>query len=179
MKEFSHPSNGIRQSIDLKDLINTTVTVARNEWKYVADVEFDFSTELPPVPCLRDELGQVLVNLIVNAAQAISVKTHGGTTGKGRILIRTSQTDTYAEITISDDGCGIPISVQHRIFEPFFTTKPVGAGTGQGLAIAYSVVVDKHRGRIHFDSTEGTGTSFRILLPLEECSAPSTRKGGF
>jgi signal transduction histidine kinase len=181
MKEFSHPSNGLKQPNDLRDIVNTTATVARNEWKYVAELEMEFDETVPPVPCLRDELGQVLVNLIVNAAHAISIATENGAKGKGLIRISTRALPEYAEIVVSDNGCGIPESIHHRIFEPFFTTKPVGSGTGQGLAITYSVIVDKHHGKISFQSKVDEGTSFTILLPLRDIDQslpPSIVKGG-
>ncbi|HEY5956897.1 MAG TPA: ATP-binding protein [Polyangiaceae bacterium] len=179
MKEFSHPSNGMREPAALKEVIKTTITVARNEWKYVADLETDLDPDLPPVPCLRDELSQVLVNLIVNASHAIHAKTEGGSLGKGLIRITTQACRGFAEIRVSDNGCGIPKEIHHRVFEPFFTTKPVGSGTGQGLAIAYSVIVDKHRGRITFSSVEGQGTVFIIRLPMVDDGEmpPSCREG--
>lgn len=179
MKEFSHPSNGVREPADLRDVIKTTVTVARNEWKYVADVETVLDPELPPVPCLRDELSQVLVNLIVNASHAIRASTESGSLAKGHIRISTHACRGYAELRVSDNGCGIPKEIHHRVFEPFFTTKPVGSGTGQGLAIAYSVIVDKHRGRITFTSVEGQGTVFIIRLPLiDDGDAPPSCRDG-
>lgn len=168
MKEFSHPSNGIPQPVDLREIITTTVTVSRNEWKYVAEVSTDFDSNLAPVPCLRDELSQVILNLIVNSAHAIQSRIDNSSTLKGKIHIATKSYDNYAEIAVTDNGCGIPEAIHHRVFEPFFTTKPVGSGTGQGLAIAYSVVVDKHKGRIHFTSSETDGTTFVLRLPLSE-----------
>lgn len=166
MKEFSHPSNGLAQPYDLREIINTTVTVTKNEWKYLAELDTEFDPDLEPVLCLRDELSQVLVNLIVNATHAISSSTQNGALGKGQIKVSTHKVDGMAEIRVNDNGCGIPESIRHRVFEPFFTTKPVGSGTGQGLAIAYSVVVDKHGGNISFSSTEGLGTTFVVRLPL-------------
>jgi signal transduction histidine kinase len=170
MKELSYPSNGIRQQTDLRDVIATTITLSRNEWKYVADLETSFDSNLPNVPCLPDELSQVFLNMIVNAAHAISAKTHDGADGRGLIRIETKACGDLVEIRISDNGCGIPKGIQHRIFDPFFTTKPVGTGTGQGLAIAYSVVVDKHHGTISLDSVLGEGTTFTIRLPLNDSS---------
>jgi two-component system, NtrC family, sensor kinase len=166
MKEFSHPSAGHQAPIDLREMAKTTITVARNEWKYFADMETEFSETMPPVPCFRDELSQVVLNLIVNAAHAIDTATSGGTTGKGTIRVSTYHRGDWAELRVSDTGCGIPEAIRHRVFEPFFTTKPVGKGTGQGLAITYSVVVDKHKGRIELESEVGKGTTFRIFLPI-------------
>ncbi len=166
MKAFSHPSGSEKRAENLKDAIETTVAVARNEWKYVADVELELEPDLPLVPVLRNEFNQVVLNLVVNAAHAISDVTAGGANGKGRIKIAGRRLGDTAEIRISDTGGGIPLAHRKRVFEPFFTTKAVGKGTGQGLAIAYSVIVDKHGGTISFETEEGIGTTFIIGLPL-------------
>jgi signal transduction histidine kinase len=166
MKEFSHPSAGEKTAVDIPRAIESTLTVARNEWKYVAEVVTEFDPDLPPVRCLPCELNQVILNLIVNAAHAIGdvVGTNGDR--KGQITIRTRRQDKWAEIQISDTGTGIPARIKDRIFDPFFTTKPVGKGTGQGLAIAHSVIVDKHGGTIAVDTAEGRGTTFIVRLPM-------------
>ncbi len=167
MKAFSHPSGAEKRAENLREAIETTVAVARNEWKYVADVELEFAPDLPFVPILRNEFNQVVLNLIVNAAHAIAdVTTTGGSTGKGRITISVKRVGDVAEVKISDTGGGIPEQHRKRVFEPFFTTKEVGKGTGQGLAIAYSVIVDKHGGTISFETEQGLGTTFIIALPL-------------
>jgi PAS domain S-box-containing protein len=167
MKEFSHPGTKEKTPLDLNHAIQSTITVARNEWKYVADLEVDFDPSLPLIPCQPGEFNQVILNLIVNGAHAIAdVIAKGGPT-KGKIRIQTRNCQDWAEIRIQDSGGGIPEKVQSRIFDPFFTTKPIGKGTGQGLAIARSVVVDKHGGSIHFETEEGTGTTFIIRLPHE------------
>jgi signal transduction histidine kinase len=166
MKEFSHPSGAEKQPSDLHDVIESTATVAKSEWRYVADLDFDFDWNLPPVPLLRNEFSQVLLNLIVNAAHAIAAVLPPASAEKGKIVIATRAAGTHAEIRITDSGDGIPEAIRTRVFEPFFTTKDVGEGSGQGLAIAYSVVVDKHRGSIHLESVEGRGTTFIITLPL-------------
>lgn len=171
MKEFSHPSGAEKCPVNLREAIETTIAVARNEWKYVADVEVDMPADLPLVPVLRNEFNQVILNLIVNAAHAIGDVTAGGAEGKGKIQISGRETETGIEIRVSDTGGGIPESVRGKVFEPFFTTKGVGKGTGQGLAIAYSVIVDKHQGSIAFESEMGRGTSFIIGLPLVVASA--------
>ncbi len=118
------------------------------------------------MPVLRNQLSQVLLNLIVNAAHAIAEAQPEGKAGLGKITIRTRQLEGAAEIRVTDTGAGIPEAIRSRIFEPFFTTKGVGKGTGQGLAICYSTIVDKHRGSIAFESEQGRGTSFVISLPL-------------
>ncbi len=166
MKEFSHPSQGELEPIDLARSIETTITVARNEWKYVADVVTEFDEDMPPVPCLRDEINQVVLNMIVNAAHAIAEKTEAGGGAKGTIRVATRASQDAAVIEIGDTGAGMPSEVLRRVFDPFFTTKPVGRGTGQGLAIAHNVVVDKHQGAIEVDSKVGEGTTFTISLPL-------------
>ncbi len=173
MKEFSHPGNKDKVPIDLNRLIEITVTIARNEWKYVSEVETDLAENLPQVPCLSDEMGQVLLNLLVNAAHAIAdTLDEENTKVKGTITIVTRLIDNMAEIRIRDNGAGIPQEIQERIFEPFFTTKEVGKGTGQGLAIARDVIVNKHKGTIEVRSTEGKGTTFIIQLPLTEDVQP-------
>jgi len=168
MKEFSHPSTGEKESVDLHEAINTTITVARHEWKYVADVETEFDSELPAVPCHRNELTQALLNLIVNAAHAIGER--GERPGKGKIVVMTEKVGQEVEIRVKDDGVGIQTAVAARVYEPFFTTKEVGKGTGQGLAMARSTIVDRHGGSIRFESAPGVGTCFFIRLPLEPSS---------
>ena len=132
----------------------------------MADVETDFAPALPLLRCLPGEINQVFLNIIINAAHAIDDVTDGGSKGKGCIRISTSVHDQWMEIRIADTGGGIPEAVQHRIFDPFFTTKEIGKGTGQGLAIARSVVVDKHQGGISFTTEAGKGTAFVVRLPL-------------
>jgi signal transduction histidine kinase len=166
MKEFSRPGNAERVPVDLNGAIESTLAVARNEWKYVADLETDFDPSLPLVPCLPGELNQVILNLIVNAAHAIVDAVKEG--GRGRITIRTKHEGGWAEVRVEDTGTGIPVEIRDRIFDPFFTTKEVGQGSGQGLAIAHSVIVDKHKGTIHFETEIGKGTAFTIRLPLEQ-----------
>ncbi len=168
MKEFSHPGSEEKTLVDLNHAIENTITVAKNEWKYVAEMETDFDPALPPVPCLPGELNQVILNMIINAAHAISDAIGDGSKGKGTIRISTRRAGEWAEIRISDTGTGIPEAIRDRIFDPFFTTKEVGKGTGQGLAIARSMIVDKHGGTIDFETQEGKGTTFIIRLPLEE-----------
>ena len=169
MKEFSHPGSSEKQPADLNHCIESTVTVARNEWKYHAEMELQLDPELPSVGCLPGELNQVFLNIIVNAAQAIA-EQRGENGEKGQIRIRTRTLEDGVEIEICDDGPGIPEAIRSKVFDPFFTTKEVGLGSGQGLAIARSVVVDKHGGTIQVESEEDTGTIFRITLPLADSS---------
>ncbi len=168
MKDFAHPGREEKTPADLNQIIDTTLTVARNEWKYVADMQTDFDRSLPPVLCLPAEIGQVILNLVINAAHAIEDAAQQGRTAKGSISITTRRRDGWAEIRVSDTGSGIPENIRHRIFDPFFTTKEIGRGTGQGLAICYPVIVEKHGGRVSFDSHVGRGTTFSIDLPLGE-----------
>ncbi len=167
MKEFSHPGTAEKTFADLNHCIRSTVTVSRNEWKYVADLESDLDGVLPPVCCLPGELNQVFLNLIVNAAHAIGEVVGDGATQKGKITIGSRQDGDWVEVRIADTGSGIPENIREHIFDPFFTTKDVGRGTGQGLAIARNVVVDKHGGTITFDTRTGAGTTFIIRLPIE------------
>ncbi|GAB4560358.1 MAG: hypothetical protein Kow0047_06900 [Anaerolineae bacterium] len=170
MKEFSHPGTEGKIAVDLNRAIESTVTIARNEWKYVADVELDLASDLPLVPCLVHDLNQAILNIIVNAAHAIEdvVKGNGHGAKKGKIHISTHKDGDWVEIRISDTGTGIPEEIRDKIFEPFFTTKGVGRGTGQGLAIAHHVVVEKHGGTLTFETELGKGTTFIIRLPLVE-----------
>lgn len=165
MKEFSHPDRGEKIPSDINNGLRTTLIVARNELKYVADVETDFGA-LPPVRCYLGDLNQVFLNLLVNAAHAIQdvVKSTGQ---KGKITVSTRADDGWVAINISDTGAGIPEHIRSRIFEPFFTTKEAGRGTGQGLALARSIVIDKHGGTIGFESQVGVGTTFTIRLPID------------
>jgi len=164
MKEFSHPGLEEKSAININRAIETTVTVARNEWKYVAEMETDLDARLPAVTCYAGELNQVILNLIVNAAHAIKDKITDGE--KGRIIMRTRACGDSIEIAVTDTGTGIPEAIRSRIFDPFFTTKEVGKGTGQGLALAHSVVVKKHGGKIWFETETGQGTTFFLHLPI-------------
>ncbi len=160
MKAFSYKDQDRPLDADINDAVRTTVTVARNEIKYVADVLLDLG-ELPPVRCHIGDLNQVFLNLLVNAADAIEA-----TGRRGTIRVVTSAEGPDVVVDVRDDGPGIPEQVRDRIFEPFFTTKGVGRGTGQGLARARAVVQDRHGGRIEVETAEGVGTRFRLLLPI-------------
>ncbi len=167
MKEFAHPGSSEMTFTDLAHSINNTVMVARNEWKYVAELVTDFDPSLPLVPCLPGELNQVLLNMIVNAAHAIAESRGDSPESKGRITLATRLRPEFAEILIQDTGCGISPENIERVFTPFFTTKGAGKGTGQGLAIAHSVIVEKHGGTIKIESALGVGTTFVIQIPLK------------
>jgi len=169
MKEFSHPDSAEKTETDLNKGIASTITVARNEWKYVAEVSTNLDEALPPVMCYPGEVNQVILNLIVNSAHSIKDKIKEGE--KGEITVSTRICGAFAEITIADTGMGIPDEIQNRIYEPFFTTKEVGKGTGQGLAFAHSVIVKKHQGKIWFETQRALGTTFFIQLPVNQPGA--------
>lgn len=170
MKEFSHPAQE-KTLVDLNAAIQSTLTVATNEWKYVAELNTDFDPALPPVSCLPGEFNQVILNIIVNASHAIIDVLGDAPAEKGEIIVTTRKRPEWAEIRITDNGSGMPEEVRARVFDPFYTTKEVGKGTGQGLSLAYTVIVEKHGGTITVDSEVGRGTSFTIRLPLEELAS--------
>ncbi|MEO7208296.1 MAG: ATP-binding protein [Steroidobacteraceae bacterium] len=175
MKEFAHPDQAVKQSADLNQAIRSTLVVARNEYKYVAEIDTQLN-ELPLVQCYLGEFNQVILNLLVNASHAISdvVKDSGNL---GKLTVRSRLDGDEVEISIADTGMGIPEAVRAKIFDPFFTTKEVGKGTGQGLAIARSVIVNKHGGTLRFETECGTGTTFYIRLPVGAASdAPLSDK---
>ncbi|MEJ5349665.1 MAG: PAS domain S-box protein [Desulfosoma sp.] len=167
MKEFSHPGQGRKTPTDINKALENTMTVTRNEWKYVADVITDLDPNLPLVPCIPEEMNQVFLNILVNAAHAVKDAVQNQPNTKGTITISTRAVEDVCEVRISDTGTGIPEKIRHRIFDPFFTTKEVGRGTGQGLAIAHHVVVEKHKGQLLFETEEGRGTTFIVRLPLD------------
>jgi signal transduction histidine kinase len=162
MKTFSRPTQVEQAHADINEALRSTLVVAQNEYKYVADVETEFG-EIPPIMCNVGELNQVFLNLIVNAAHAISETMASGPAERGAIRVRTARDDDDAVITISDSGPGVPDEIRERIFDQFFTTKDVGKGTGQGLAIATSIV-GRHGGSLMLES--GPMTSFAIRLPI-------------
>ncbi|MFN2268582.1 MAG: ATP-binding protein [Desulfonatronovibrio sp.] len=166
MKRFSHPGTEDQiTAFDLKISLDSAITISRNEWKYVSEVQTDIDPELPQIEGYPNDLNQVFLNLLINAAHAIKEKMELNGT-KGLITVSAKLTGEDVEIQVKDTGTGIPEEHGNRVFNQFFTTKPVGSGTGQGLAIAYGVVVDKHQGRIWFESTYGQGTTFYVRLPV-------------
>lgn len=168
MKELCHPGGKTKSPVDVNRALQTAVNVARSEWKYRAEMHLALDAQLPHVPGFAAELGQVFLNLLVNAAHAIEDRRGRTGGGIGNIRLRTRAEGQWVAVEIEDDGCGMPPEVQKRIFEPFFTTKAVGRGTGQGLALAHSVVHQKHGGRIEVDSAVGKGTTFRVRLPIHD-----------
>jgi PAS domain S-box-containing protein len=165
MKAFAHPDQGELATADLNAALRDTLTVATNELKYVATVETDFG-EVPAIPCFIGDLNQVFLNLLVNAAHAIG-DVVDKTGQRGVIRVRTYLEGSIVVVAISDTGTGIPEAVRGRIFDPFFTTKEVGKGTGQGLALARAVVVEKHNGALTFETEMGKGTTFFVRIPFD------------
>lgn len=173
MKEFSHPGSRDKESRNLNDILETTGVVARNEWKYVAQLEMRLDENLPSVMCYSDDIGQVILNVIINAAHAIEDKLGRNPTGeKGRITITSATVGSFVEIRISDTGSGMSQEVAAKIFDPFFTTKKLGRGTGQGLSIAWNIITEKHNGELKVESDLGVGTTFIIRIPFDTMTDP-------
>ncbi len=164
MKEFSHPGQSDKSPTDVNRLIENAVIVTRNEWKYVAELTTDLDPALPLLMCEPGSWSQVMLNLIVNSAHAIVAGPAKDDT-LGTIHIATRTQDQNLILTVEDNGTGIAPEHLDRIFEPFFTTKDVGKGTGQGLAIVYDLVVNKHRGTISCDSKPEMGCRFTLTIP--------------
>ena len=178
MKDFSHvDAEQNFQESDLNKAIDSTITVCRNAWKYVADLKTWLDPGLPLVNCVLSDINQVVMNLIVNAAHAIEEKIGKNIAdtgeGKGQITVATRRNGKYVQISVCDTGAGIPNEIRDKIFDPFFTTKKVGKGTGQGLSMAYSIIVEKHGGKIEVDSTVGKGTVFTVDIPINAVPAKS------
>jgi signal transduction histidine kinase len=168
MKAYAHPCE-TKEPTDLDQVVRTAAAMSKNEWKYVADLQLELDGTLPAVPCVAGEISQVVLNLIVNAAHAIGSSERG----RGTITIRSTPRDDGVAVVVEDDGGGIPRHLVNRVFDPFFTTKPVGKGTGQGLALAYNVIVRKHGGRLDVDSEPGIGSRFTLFLPFLAREAPA------
>ena len=164
LKEFAHPERRESAPLDVNRALLTTLTVAKHEYKYVADIVTDFE-EVPLVSCNTGEINQVFLNLIVNAAHAIE-DVVAGKSERGTITLRSRKRGETVEISIADTGAGIRDEVRDHIFEPFFTTKEVGRGTGQGLAMSRAIVVDRHGGELKFETRVGRGTTFFVRLPI-------------
>ncbi|MET0792266.1 MAG: nitrate- and nitrite sensing domain-containing protein [Polyangiaceae bacterium] len=163
MKSFAHVDGDEKTTGDLNQAIRDTLVIAQNEYRSIAVVETDLGA-LPAVVCFPGRLNQVLLNLIVNAAHAVAdAKPEAG----GKISVSSHAEGDVAVVTISDNGTGIPKHVQAKVFDPFFTTKAVGKGTGQGLSIARSIIVDAHGGTLSFETEPGHGTAFTVRLPID------------
>ncbi|WP_203826476.1 two-component system sensor histidine kinase NtrB [Actinoplanes palleronii] len=166
MKAFGHPGSDEKKCANLNEAIQNTIIVAANEIKFVADVTTDLA-DLPMVPCQVGDINQTMLNLIINAAHAIEAADRG----RGTIHITTQVQHDHAVIEVADTGTGVPAEIADKLFDPFFTTKDVGAGTGQGLALVRTLVVDRHGGEVDFTSEPGAGTTFRVRLPLQDPAA--------
>lgn len=175
MKVMAHPGGKDKTMFDLNELVRNTVTISRNSWKYAVELELDLQEPLREMAGFPSDLRQVVLNLIVNAADAI-VECNGKETGKlGALVIRTSEQNDVIKIEVTDSGCGVPEEIRERVFDPFFTTKEVGKGSGQGLAITYDIVVNKHGGSIDLQSELGVGTTFVVTLPREDKPLPKNK----
>lgn len=168
MKSFSHPDREAMSSANLNRIIEETITIARNEWKYVADVETRLDENLPEILCHPAGLSQVVLNLLVNSAHAIKEAVENGSIEKGLITISSHREDDMVVMKVEDNGTGIAEEIKHRVFDPFFTTKDVGLGTGQGLAISRSIIVDNHGGTIECESKKGEGAAFIVRLQVNQ-----------
>jgi two-component system, NtrC family, sensor kinase len=173
MKEFAHPDQAHKTLADLNQAIRSTLVIAHNEYKYVADIDAQYG-DLPLVPCQLGEINQVILNLLVNAAQAISDAVKDSAV-RGRLSVRTRLDGNMVEIAVGDTGGGIPEDIRDRVYDPFFTTKEIGKGTGQGLALAHSTIVIKHGGTLRFETECGKGTTFFIRLPIKATESGTAR----
>ena len=172
IKEFSVPGGAARQAIDVNHVVGNVLAITHSQWKDVAEATSRLAAGLPPVLCAPGALEQVLLNLVINAAQAIRAKQAGGSKEMGSIVVSTRRNGRWIEIAVEDNGTGIPEAIRDRIFEAFFTSKPAGQGSGQGLAIARAIVVEQYGGEIGVETTVGQGTTFTVTLPL---ATPATR----
>jgi len=163
MKSFSHiESSQNKRPANLHESLHNALTISRNSYKYIANVETEFADDIGLIDCYPSELNQVFLNLIVNAAHAIEEKHNA----MGLIKITTRRLNDMVEILIADNGAGIDPAIQQKVFNMFFTTKEIGRGTGQGLSLSHSIVVEKHKGKLFFESTPGVGTTFHVQLPI-------------
>jgi len=167
MRQLSHPGSEKPCKADINRTIENALQVTSSAYRYIADVDRQLG-DIPDVTCHAAELGQVFINLIINASHAMENMPEGS---RGKLRVRTAVEGRHVVVAISDSGSGIPEAIRHKIFDAFFTTKPVGRGTGQGLAIARSIVVDRHHGKLTFDSVMGRGTTFEIRLPIDGIAA--------
>lgn len=178
MKEFSHPG-GERIPTDINQLVESTIQVSRNEWKYVSRLEHDLTADVGEIPCFAGDVKQALLNIVVNAAHAVDERRRRqGVEDLGLITVTTRRTGDEVVIAVTDDGIGMDEDVRRRIFDPFFTTKGVGKGTGQGLSLAHSAIVTKHHGRIDVSSAPMQGTTFSIVLPVVPITTGEVVEGG-
>ena len=166
MKQYSHFNNEEKKPADINQSLENAEIITRNEWKYHAEIENNFSTDLPFVNCYEAELNQVFMNLLVNAGHTIKDAIDQKIITQGKIKVKTDYKNNRILVSISDNGLGIPKEYQDRVYDYFFTTKEVGKGTGQGLAIAHKTVVEKHGGKIWFETELNKGTTFFVEVPV-------------
>ncbi|MYL83077.1 hypothetical protein GTA51_08000 [Desulfovibrio aerotolerans] len=166
MKRFAQPGIGRPEPLDLAQAVADTLAVSRSVWHFAADVTVDMDANLPPVLFVPGDLNQVLLHIVVNAAEAIAEK-YAGQGEKGHITIRATRNGAVVELVIADDGPGIPEAIRQRIFDPFFTTKAAGKGSGQGLAISQAILV-RHNARLEVLTAPDAGTSIVISLPVAQ-----------
>ena len=167
IKIYSHPGQNNAKLTDLNEVIRNAVTVTTNQWRYVAELKTEIDDTLPPLVVNSGELGQVLVNLIINAADAIKERRDHGDPSDGLITLTACQDEKSVYMVIADNGAGMPEEVRKRIFDPFYTTKEIGKGTGQGLSISRAIICKNHAGNLAVDSKPGEGTRFVIQLPRD------------
>jgi PAS domain S-box-containing protein len=172
MREFAHPGTGSQEATDINGVIKGALIICRGRTRNVVSVDADLFPDMAPLMCNRGQVQQVLLNLLVNAVDAIEEKG----SEDGRIRVATSIVGSNCRIEISDNGAGVPSELRGRIFDPFFTTKSVGRGTGQGLALAKEIIVAQHGGRLLLEDRPGFSTSFVIDLPLnpQACKSGET-----
>lgn len=163
MKELAHPGGTECDEADINLLIHGVIKITNGRHKGIAEIELDLCQTLPPLNCRRNQIRQVILNMVINAVDAIEEKGDG----IGKIRLATSFDSSHLNIMISDTGPGIPESLVAKVFDPFFTTKPVGKGTGQGLALAKDFIVAGHEGELQLVDIEGFATSFKISLPFK------------
>jgi two-component system, NtrC family, sensor kinase len=172
MKTFEHVGRQERADAELNAIVENATVVVTHSWSQVAEVSMRLATDLPLVPCVVGEIAQVIMNLVINAAETIADKV-GKSGSKGLIIVETlpHPASESVEIRVTDNGVGIPEAIRGKVFDPFFTTRPVGLGSGQGLAQVHFAVVRLHGGTVHFDSREGEGTCFVVRLPVRVARA--------
>jgi signal transduction histidine kinase len=170
MKEFAGDPHGDRVELELNQALRNTVEVSRPMWSRVLSIQLELEPELPSVRGAAHPMKQAFLNVLTNAVEAVASQKRDSS---GELTIRSARADGGVEVTFSDDGPGIAMDLQDQIFDPFFTTKPLGQGTGQGLFVAYAIIVEQHGGRVRCESQPGKGATFRIWLPISAAGAAS------
>jgi signal transduction histidine kinase len=169
MKEFAGDPHASTVELELNQALRNTIEVSRPMWSRVLRIQLELEPELPSVRGAAHPMKQAFLNVLTNAVEAIASQKRG--MGAGSLTIRTARVDGGVEVSFSDDGPGISTDLQAHIFDPFFTTKPLGQGTGQGLFVAYAIIVEQHGGRVRCESPQGQGATFRIWLPIAAARA--------